>query len=186
MAPSILETLALLLSASAAFLTTGAGANPLPNPSSNSGAKAKSCVNGPPATDSSPGSLPIADYSLVAPAANLNWTSYTVKKSWWDKHFLSGPHKSELTNMDQIQNSTCPTPTTPTPTAHSSASTLATRRVINARVTFCGTVPDINNANEHINCVLFDDIIDPSIFVLGGNSTIGAGGYDRRCQSSTA
>lgn len=84
--------------------------------------------------------------------------------------------------MDQIQYSTCPTPTTPTRTAHSSASTLATRRVINARVTFCGTVrhvlftplsdtislfnkmadiaqkADINNANEHINCVLFDDM----------------------------
>ncbi|KAK3493967.1 hypothetical protein B0T13DRAFT_323713 [Neurospora crassa] len=172
MPPSILKTLALLLSASATFLTTGAGANPLPNPSSNSGAKAKSCVNGPPATDSSPGSLPIADYSLVAPAASLNWTSYTVKKSWWDKHFLSGPHYMPYTHhTDPYGAFKC-------------------QYTCNAAGDKCKSYflwyTDINNANEHINCVLFDDIIDPSIFVLGGNSTIGAGGYDRRCQSSTA
>ena len=95
MAPySMLNTLTILLSATAALFTAGADATPLP--SSNTGTKAKTCVNGPPATGSSPGSLPIADYSLVAPAGNLNWTSYTVKKSWWDEHYLSGPHVSLL------------------------------------------------------------------------------------------
>lgn len=93
---ALLNNLLVLLSATAALLTSnGAGATPLPGSSSNnSGTKKATCINGPPATGSSPGSLPIADYSLVAPAANLNWTSYTVKQSWWDKHYLSGPHVS--------------------------------------------------------------------------------------------
>ncbi|CCC10709.1 hypothetical protein SMACR_04452 [Sordaria macrospora] len=169
MAPSsMLNTLTILLSATAALFTAGADATPLP--SSNTGTKAKTCVNGPPATGSSPGSLPIADYSLVAPAGNLNWTSYTVKKSWWDEHYLSGPHYMPYSHhTDPYGAFKC-------------------QYTCNAAGDKCKSYflwyTDVNGSNEHINCVLFDDIIDQSIFVPGTNATIGAGGYDRRCQGS--
>ncbi|KAJ4411282.1 hypothetical protein N0V85_003852 [Neurospora sp. IMI 360204] len=158
MALSIFKTLTLLLSATAALLTTGASATPLPGSSSDSGKKA-TCINGPPATGSSPGSLPIADYSLVAPASNLNWTSYTVKKSWWDEHYLSGPHYMPYTHHTDPYGA------------------------FKCQYT-CNAAGD--KCKSYFLCIRAWNSIDPSIFVPGGNGTVGAGGYDRRCQGSTA
>lgn len=55
---------------------------------------AATCTNGVPASKQHPAGYPINDYTVVTPAAN--WTSYAVKKEWYDRHLISGPHVSSL------------------------------------------------------------------------------------------
>lgn len=49
------------------------------------------CTNGLPASKQHPAGYPINDYTVVTPATT-NWTSYSVKKDWYQDHYVSGPH----------------------------------------------------------------------------------------------
>jgi len=126
------------------------------------------CTNGLPASEQHPAVYPINDYTVVTPDAN-NWTSYALKKDWYNEHFISGPHVMSFGHQSDPYG-----PFKCQYTCNGEASCNA----------YFVWYESIGTSNEHLNCVLFDAVIPPSVFIQT-NGTITSGAYDRLCDHST-
>ncbi|KAL2142582.1 hypothetical protein VTI28DRAFT_1028 [Corynascus sepedonium] len=126
------------------------------------------CTNGTPASKQHPAGYPINNYTMVTPDAK-NWTSYAVADHWYGKHFVSGPHILSLTHKsDPYGPFKC-------------QFKCNAEDGCNAYFVW---YDGIGTDHEHLNCVLFDAVVHPSVFVES-SGTITSGVYDRLCSSSS-
>ncbi|GAB1314849.1 hypothetical protein MFIFM68171_05059 [Madurella fahalii] len=121
------------------------------------------CTNGVPASTQHPASYAIDNYTVVMPAEN--WTSYMIRDDWYAEHFVSGPHYMSFTHSSD--------PYGPFKCQY------ACNAADNCSAYFAW-YEHIGTTDEHFNCVLFDAIVPPSIFIET-SGTIAAGAYDRLC-----
>ncbi|KAK4240149.1 hypothetical protein C8A03DRAFT_13480 [Achaetomium macrosporum] len=127
------------------------------------------CTNGLPASKQYQAAYQINDYTVLTANAN-NWTSYAIKQEWYRDHFISGPH---VMNFGHETNPYGPFKCQYTCNAADNCSA------------YFVWYEDVGTSTEHMNCVLFDAVIPPSVFVQT-NGTITAGAYDRLCDHSSA
>ncbi|KAK0754729.1 hypothetical protein B0T18DRAFT_425076 [Schizothecium vesticola] len=141
-------------------------------------AASPTCTTGPPAsqpedkkfqyagTDSSTGV--ITTYTLVRPM-DATGAGYSVYGEWYTEHLVSGPHWMGYTHAsDPYGPSQC-------------------QYLCNAAEEKCAAFfawyEEVDTEAEHMNCVLFDALITPDMFVFNSNNTIASGGYDRICHA---
>ncbi|KAK3308258.1 uncharacterized protein B0T15DRAFT_550244 [Chaetomium strumarium] len=128
------------------------------------------CTNGLPASKQyQPVAYQINDYTVVTANAN-NWTSYAVQQDWYRDHFISGPH---VMNFAHDTNPYGP---------YKCQYTCNAADNCNAYFVW---YENVGTDTEHLNCVLFNAVIPPSVFVQT-TGTITAGAYDRLCDHSSA
>ncbi|KAK3325347.1 hypothetical protein B0H66DRAFT_119680 [Apodospora peruviana] len=120
------------------------------------------CTSGLPAAKQHP-QYPINDFTYVAP--RTNWTSYSIDQDWYKQHFVSGPHYISVSQGSDPYG------------AFKCQYTCNAADNCNSYFVY---YENVGKSDEHLNCVLFDAIIEPSAFVPS-SGTMGAGGYDRLC-----
>ncbi|KAK0719870.1 hypothetical protein B0H67DRAFT_483272 [Lasiosphaeris hirsuta] len=126
---------------------------------------AATCTNGVPASKQHPADYPIDHYTLVKPAAN--WTSYVVRKEWYDQHLVSGPHYMAFSHTSD---------------PYGAFKCQYTCNAATKCISYFVSYEEVGTGTEHLSCVLFDAILHLSEFELSADN-IGAGGYDKLCQS---
>ncbi|KAK1826779.1 hypothetical protein QBC39DRAFT_316173 [Podospora conica] len=146
---------------------------------SSSLAASPTCTTGPPASQQqepekkfrSPrtddGYGVITNYTLIQPMETTG-AGYSVDGEWYTEHLVSGPHwmgykyASEPYGPSQCQY------------------------LCNAAeecAAFFAWYEEVETESEHMNCVLFDALITPDMFVFNTNNTIASGGYNRICKT---
>ncbi|KAL1882675.1 hypothetical protein VTK73DRAFT_1587 [Phialemonium thermophilum] len=123
------------------------------------------CVNGTPAAQAGNNSWPI-DYAPVG-LAGSDAGNYTVSQGWYNKHVISSTYVGVGPGNDQYAAFKC-------------------QYVCNAAAncaSYFGKYVDDGNGDSHYECILFDDLLDASIFVLDSD-TMPGGGYNRLCNAT--
>ncbi|KAK0727426.1 hypothetical protein B0T26DRAFT_636032 [Lasiosphaeria miniovina] len=151
-----------------AATTSSSSGTTLVRASVSSEVQPRTCTTGPSASEQRPDGFPINDFTYIKPAED--WVSYAVKPDWYADQFVSGPHYMSYNHeSDPFGAFKCQF------TCNSAADCNS----------FFVWYAEIGTTEEHLNCVLFDAVIDASAFVLS-NGTIGGGGYDRLCKKKPA
>ncbi|KAL2130736.1 hypothetical protein VTI74DRAFT_6000 [Chaetomium olivicolor] len=141
------------------------------------GAMAAACTNGLPASKQHAAAVaanyPITNYTVVTPeeVGIMGWTSYTVDQGWAGEHFLSGPHVMSFTHKSDPYG---PFKCQYTCNANENCSA------------YFVWYENVGTDNEHLNCVLFDAVVPPSVFVQTNDGSLAKGAYDRLCDRASA
>ncbi|KAJ4302079.1 hypothetical protein N0V88_002215 [Collariella sp. IMI 366227] len=176
---SIKKLTTLLFSTSFASLATAAAApvkvveRSLPfQATATREAMAAACTNGLPASKqhvaAAAANYPINNYTVVTPeeVGIMGWTSYGINQDWAAEHFLSGPHVMSFTHKSD--------PYGPFKCQY----TCNANENCNA---YFVSYENVGTDDEHLNCVLFDAVVPPSVFVQTNDGSLAKGAYDRLC-----
>ncbi|KAK1770385.1 hypothetical protein QBC33DRAFT_555869 [Phialemonium atrogriseum] len=162
----MLQTL-LLAVAAAATLSSSTPTKTIPDAAHHAGGtlpRASRCVDGTPASLPTDGGWPI-DYAEVSLDPDL-LLHYTVAGSWYADHYISSTTISIGPGNDLYAAFKC-------------------QFVCNAApdcVSYFGKYVDFGSGTQNYQCTLFDDLLEPSVFV-SDNGTVPGGGFNKLCDA---
>ncbi|KAK0735438.1 hypothetical protein B0T21DRAFT_290446 [Apiosordaria backusii] len=139
---------------------------------------AAACTSGPPASSAEDdnGGFTIDDYTKVLPS-DTNSTSYEVEKSWYKKHFVSGPHWFGYNHAEgQFGAWKCQFTCNAAGTSDGEGEGECNGYFV--------WYESVGTQEEHMKCVLFDAVIPESVLVpTNATGTMNGGAYDRICKT---